>query len=207
MILQGGCSDKYDGPNYVITGGVWNNPAFAMHFGGSITVRESIGGEGLPGATVTVNGSSCNWSPIDLEYRTSMSPVPPGDNLLVEVELGEFHALALLMMPDGPIITAPSGSYDAASPITIEWSTSFTPDRFEIGIHGDCVVTSTDLIVEVDGAQTSFEIPAGTLKPGMSDIMLTVSAVNETADMGAYAGSGSLVSATSYGGSPLFSTN
>ncbi len=192
----------------MITGEIRRNYALAgLYYEAYVAVQERIGGDGLPGATVTANGNPCGW---DEESRDYSSTEPffalPGDDMLVEVELGGFHALAFLTMPGPPIATAPTGSHDAASPIAVEWSTSFVPDRFTISISGDCTVSSADLVVEVDGALTSYEIPAGTLKPGMTDIMIGIGAVNETTSMGPYAGNGSRISVGCYSVSPAFST-
>jgi hypothetical protein len=209
VVLQGGCGeehDEYDGFNYVITGEVWHNDAFITPYGADSAVRESVGGEGLPGATVTVNGNPCIWDEFSREYHPLSFSIPPGDDILVEVELGAFHAAALLTMPDEPIIAAPTGSHDASAPITVQWSTSFVPDHFTIGISGSYTASSTDWFAEPDGALTSYEIPAGTLKPATNDIMIVMYAVNETTSMGPYAGSGSKISATYATLSPAFST-
>ena len=68
------------------------------------------------------------------------------------------------------------------------------------------MVSSTEWPVEVDGALTSYEIPAGTLKPGLNDIMIGIFAVNETTSMGPCAGNGSLISAVYDCGIATFST-
>jgi len=207
MVLLGGCGDdSYDGPKYVVTGEVWHKPFLAMMHGASFAVREAPGGECLPGAIVTVNDTPCPWNGVDLGYVCGLLSISPGDAIVVEVELGGFHSIAFLTMPSPAICSAPTGSHDAASPILVEWSTSFVPGRFTIFIDNEYTVLSGGMSAVVDGAATSCEIPPGTLKPATNDIMIGITAVNETADLGPYAGSGSWLRANDYNVSPAFST-
>ncbi|MBW2263730.1 MAG: hypothetical protein JRG91_17350 [Deltaproteobacteria bacterium] len=107
----------------------------------------------------------------------------PGDEVTMSVERG-FTVSVTTVMPGKPVITAPAAgsTVDASTPVNVAWTPPVpAPDFFYVGVDGAHTATGEDWSRSVEGTETTFAIPAGTLRAVTDGIAVTVNAENTEA--------------------------
>lgn len=214
VLALGGCGDDDGGGGYIPP------PAPLLYVKCMVTridalvvVDVNVESEILPvdDADVDVNGIPIqNDGGGDYLFVGTVA-IDPGDDVTLTVTRGASAVSSTLQMPDEPGVQAPTSAgspYDPSFPIMVQWSMlSPAPDRVALYVGGSATLSGEDWRLSVDGTATQAFIPGNTLWGLMSNIDVSVCAVNETDSLGSGAEAGSVMKVGNVAFSEYFSTS
>ena len=177
-----GCGEEDDEPTPLSIGGyVFNLLSGDTRV--SITINQ--GASAVSDADVTVNSVTIPHTTGATYALTSGLVIAADEAVVLAVTRGDLSASASLTMPDIVTLTAPTGGQDASLDIPVVWTLpSPAPEKIRLLIGGTFTASDLDWTVEVDGTETTVDIPADTLKAGTGGMYLTAMSVNTGAVTG-----------------------
>lgn len=159
-------------------------------------------------ASVTVNDIPLALT-ASQHYSANVLPVTAGDWTWLYVFWGDLSVTAQVVMPDKPVVTAPTtatGPHDASADITVTWGVlSPAPEEVQVSVADTFTISGDSWSMSVDGTVTSATIPAGTLKTGSLGTVAVTAFSNAIAES-PYAELGSSFSAAAASVSEAFAT-
>jgi hypothetical protein len=171
-----------------------------------VTVYEDgffLFGTPVENAIVTINGTSITHSMMGMYQGDLTGLVSSGDTLSLTVQYGGTTYTASVTMPHQPVVNDPA-PFDETQNQTISWSIAVASQMYDIGIDDTYTAGSGDYEESEFGTETTHQIPLNTVGSSLSNVEITVDAVNSATIQGADAFSAFAASFT--GTSPQFNT-
>jgi hypothetical protein len=178
-----GCMEVQVPPNpfnlYTITGSVMGAQQQAV-----LVFKEN---KAVGDLSVKVNGQTIPEDATGTGYVGALSaPVAVGGPIRLEITTPDGTITAQDVVPEAPVVTAPSGSASVSQPIEVRWTSARNPTRFRVfaaTVDGNGLTQGIDLSIGVfvAGTARSITLSAGSLPSGanIAKIRIRVSAFND----------------------------
>lgn len=143
---------------------------------GWVNLHVAVAGDEVGDADVRINGQVIPFLPALGSYSAELDAlVPAGERLSLEVTRGGATVTGTGLVPEAPVLTAPStGEYrSSGQDLLVTWTSETSPDEFHVIAKWSCGPScGTGTLFQAPGTSRSLTIPAGSLPAGEVELVV-----------------------------------